>query len=109
MRREGCSCGGPELKLYDAMTSPDRQLLKAGYFVAEGALVVQQLLRMPEYRMVSMLSTEAQAPAVVGVAKGECAERVEDGRKWRVVIHSSCRWHHCLRRVGTCLRCNRAR
>ena len=55
--------GGPELKLYDAMTSPDRQLLKAGYFVAEGALVVQQLLRMPEYRMVSMLSTEAQAPA----------------------------------------------
>mgnify|MGYP004102200103 CR=1 FL=1 len=38
--------GGPELKLYDAMTSPDRQLIKAGYFVAEGALVVQQLLRL---------------------------------------------------------------
>ena len=52
--------GGAELKLYDAMTSPDRQLIKAGYFVAEGALVVQQLLRLPEYRLVSMLSTEAQ-------------------------------------------------
>ena len=52
--------GGPELKLYDAMTSPDRQLIKAGYFVAEGSLVVQQLLRLPEYRLVSILSTEAQ-------------------------------------------------
>ena len=53
--------GGPELKLYDAMASPDRQLIKAGYFVAEGALVVQQLLRMPElYPLVSVLSTEAQ-------------------------------------------------
>ena len=69
--------GAPELKLYDAMLSPDRQLIKAGYFVAEGSLVVQQVLQMASrgsssgasgttapdnagYRLVSMLSTEAQ-------------------------------------------------
>ena len=35
------SAGGPELKLYDAMASPDRQLIKAGYFVAEGSVIAQ--------------------------------------------------------------------
>ena len=53
--------GGPELKLYDAMKSPDRQLIKAGYFVAEGSLVIQQILKLcPTYRIASILSTEAQ-------------------------------------------------
>jgi tRNA G18 (ribose-2'-O)-methylase SpoU len=68
--------GGDELKLYDAMTSPDRQLIKAGYFVAEGALVVQQLLRLPEYRLASILSTEAQlrklAPDLRGAEAAYC-------------------------------------
>ena len=55
------SAGGPELKLYDAMLSPDRQLVKAGYFVAEGSLVVQHVLAMPTtYSCASILSTEAQ-------------------------------------------------
>ena len=55
------SAGGPELKLYDAMLSPDRQLIKAGYFVAEGSLVVQHVLAMPTtYSCASILSTEAQ-------------------------------------------------
>ena len=53
--------GGPELKLFDAMASPDRQLLKAGYFVCEGSLVVQQILNLGlTYKLVSMLGTEAQ-------------------------------------------------
>ena len=55
------SVGGPELKLYDAMLSPDRQLIKANYFVAEGSLVVQQILSMAHtYRLASILATEAQ-------------------------------------------------
>ena len=53
--------GGAELKLYDAMLSPDRQLIRANYFVAEGSLVVQQVLSLPSvYRCASILSTEAQ-------------------------------------------------
>ena len=53
--------GGPELKLYDAMSSPDRQLIKAGYFVAEGSLIIQQILQLcPRYRLASILATEAQ-------------------------------------------------
>ena len=40
------------------MLSPDRQLVKAGYFVAEGSLVVQQVLSMTDtYRCASMLSS----------------------------------------------------
>ena len=55
------SGGAPELKLYNAMLSPDRQLIKASYFVAEGSMVIQQLLRMgSSYRLASILSTEAQ-------------------------------------------------
>ena len=37
--------GAPELKLYDAMLSPDRQLIKAGYFVAEGSLVMPRVTK----------------------------------------------------------------
>lgn len=60
------SGGGPELKLYDAMTSPDRQLLKLGFFVAEGSLVVQQLLTLSStYRLSSILATEAQLGKLV--------------------------------------------
>ena len=60
------SAGGPELKLYDAMLSPDRQLVKAGYFVAEGSLVIQQVLTMPTiYKCASILSTEAQLRKLV--------------------------------------------
>ena len=55
------SSEAPELRLYDAMLSPDRQLLKAKYFVAEGSLIIQQLLKMgTTYRLASILSTEAQ-------------------------------------------------
>ncbi len=51
----------PELKLYDAMASPDRQLVKAGYFVAEGSLVIQQILKLgTTYQLASLLGTEAQ-------------------------------------------------
>ena len=75
--------GGDELKLYDAMTSPDRQLIKAGYFVAEGALVVQQLLRLPEYRLASILSTEAQlrklAPDLRGAEAAYCQAAAASG------------------------------
>lgn len=58
---KSASVGGPELKLYDAMLSPDRQLIKAGYFVAEGSLVIQQILSLgSSYRLASILSTESQ-------------------------------------------------
>ena len=51
----------PELRLYNAMLSPDRQLVKAGYFVAEGSLVVQQILRLgSEFQLASILGTETQ-------------------------------------------------
>jgi len=57
--------GGSELELYDAMRSPDRALLKSGFFVAEGSLVIEQLLALreggggPAFRLVSVLGTEA--------------------------------------------------
>ena len=58
---QAATAGGAELKLFNAMASPDRQLLKAGYFVCEGSLVVQQILKLgPSYKLVSMLGTEAQ-------------------------------------------------
>ncbi|KAL1526497.1 hypothetical protein AB1Y20_015207 [Prymnesium parvum] len=50
--------GGADLKLYDAMQNPDRLLAKHGYFVAEGCLVVQQVLSLPSYFPASILSTE---------------------------------------------------
>ena len=88
--------GGAELKLYDAMTSPDRQLIKAGYFVAEGALVVQQLLRLPEYRLVSMLSTEAQLRKLAPDLRGaEAAHRAtEAGGRVRITERRRHRRHH---------------
>lgn len=83
------SSGGDELKLYDAMASPDRQLLKLGYFVAEGSIIVEQLLELrAAYRLASLLSTENQllrlAPVFVaadqatrtGRAAGRAAEEV---------------------------------
>lgn len=53
--------GAPELKLYDAMASPDRQLVRAGYYVAEGSLIIQQILALaPSHTIASVLGTEAQ-------------------------------------------------
>ena len=49
-----------ELKL-TMPCSPDWQLIKAGYFVAEGSLVIQQILSLgSSYRLASILSTESQ-------------------------------------------------
>ncbi|EOD30870.1 hypothetical protein EMIHUDRAFT_468265 [Emiliania huxleyi CCMP1516] len=66
--------GGSELALYDALRSPDRALLRGGHFVAEGSLVVEQLLALrredgtPRFRLVSLLGTEQMlgrlAPAI---------------------------------------------
>jgi len=66
--------GGSELALYDALRSPDRALLRGGHFVAEGSLVVEQLLTLrredgtPRFRLVSLLGTEQMlgrlAPAI---------------------------------------------
>ena len=74
------SVGGPELKLYDAMLSPDRQLIKAGYFVAEGSLVIQQILSLgPSYRLASILSTESQLQKLVGdFVQADAAYSAED-------------------------------
>ena len=67
--------GGPELKLYDAMLSPDRQLIKANFFVAEGSLIVQQVLALSDtYRCASILSTESQLRKLMpDVAKADAA------------------------------------
>lgn len=50
--------GGPELRLYDATQNPDKLMMKYGYFVAEGFLIVQQLLQLPGFRVASILSSE---------------------------------------------------
>lgn len=68
----GAHEGKSELQLYDAMRSPDRALLRHGVFVAEGSLVIEQILSFstvddsPErfglsdqsFQLLSILATE---------------------------------------------------
>ena len=64
--RDAKAGAAPELKLYDAMASPDRQLVKAGYFVAEGSLIIQQILQLgTTYQIASLLGTETQLQTLV--------------------------------------------
>ena len=81
--------GGPELKLYDAMQNPDKLLAKHSYFVAEGALVVQQLLQL-RYRFVSLLSTEPTLRKVLPDLCGVDAALRETAGGMRLHTGSSC-------------------